>query len=101
MPGEVFPLFTISGGTVPVDTFGAVGNANRIATVTNFDYIANFTEIHGKQTLKYGLQYTRDNANDLSRIDPSGAKIANTGINLADMTSRRRRRAAAGLCSSR
>ena len=100
VPGEVFPLFTIAGGTVPVDSFGAVGNANRIATITNFDYVGNMTEIHGRHTLKYGIQYTRDNANDLSRSDPSGVwtfngmytrginangtTVANTGMNMAD-----------------
>ncbi len=100
VPGEVFPLFTIAGGTVPFANFGAAGNANRIATITNFDYIGNMTEIHGRHTLKYGIQYTRDGGNDLSRNDPSGAwtfngmytrginangtTVANTGINLAD-----------------
>lgn len=99
-PGEVFPRFNFNGGLVPVDAIGAVGNANRIASFSNWDYIANFTDIRGKHTLKYGLQYSRFNGNDHSRASPggiwtsngqytrginaSGAAVANTGANLAD-----------------
>ena len=54
VPGETFPRFNFQGGLVPVDAIGAVGNANRIASITNWDYIANFTDIRGKHTLKYG-----------------------------------------------
>ena len=100
VPGEVFPLFSFGGGLVPVAAIGAVGNANRIASFANWDYIANFTDIRGKHTLKYGVQYSRFNGNDHSRPTPSGnwtsngqytrgitatgAAVANTGTNLAD-----------------
>lgn len=100
LPGEVFPRFNFNGGTVGVGAIGAAGNANRIATFTNFDYIANFTEVHGAHTLKFGVQFSTFNGNDLSRtspsgvwssngqytrgVQPNGAVIANTGANLAD-----------------
>jgi hypothetical protein len=100
VPGEAFPLFNFGGGLVPVAAIGAAGNANRIASFTNWDYIANFTDIRGKHTLKYGGQYSRFGANDHSRPSPggtwvsngqytrgitaSGAAVANTGANLAD-----------------
>jgi hypothetical protein len=64
VPGEVFPLFSIGVGNVPVTAFGAAGNANRIASFTNWDDIANFTDIHGQHTLKYGIQYSRFGGND-------------------------------------
>jgi hypothetical protein len=100
VPGEVFPLFNFGGGLIPVAAIGAAGNANRIATFTNWDYILNFTNIHGKHTLKYGGQHSRFGGNDHSRQTPSGnwvsngqytrgitatgAPVANTGANLAD-----------------
>ena len=100
VPGEAFPLFSFGGGLVPVAAIGAAGNANRIASFTNWDYIANFTDIHGQHTLKYGVQYSRFGANDHSRASPggtwvsngqytrgvtaTGAAVANTGANLAD-----------------
>jgi hypothetical protein len=100
VPGEVFPLFSFGGGNVPVAAIGAAGNANRIASFTNWDAILNMTDIHGPHTLKYGLQYSRFGGNDHSRPTPSGnwtsngqytrgitatgTAVANTGINLAD-----------------
>src|SRR3989442_10390238 len=79
---------------------GAAGNANRIASFANWDYVANFTDIHGKHTLKYGGQYSRFNGNDHSRPTPSGnwtsngmytrgvnatgGKVANNRTKLAD-----------------
>ena len=100
VPGEVFPLFSFGGGLIPVGAIGAAGNANRIASFANWDYVANFTDIHGKHTLKYGGQYSRFNGNDHSRPTPSGnwtsngmytrgvnatgGNVANTGTNLAD-----------------
>src|SRR5262249_25790422 len=69
-------------------------------TFTNWDYILNFTDIHGRHTLKYGGQHSRFGGNDHSRQTPSGnwvsngqytrgitatgAAVANTGANLAD-----------------
>ena len=100
VPGEVFPRFVITGGTVSVSNLGAAGNANRIAAFTTFDYAANFTDIHGKHTLKYGVEYSRYAATDHNRNQPSGQwtvngaftrgiqangnAISNTGANLAD-----------------
>ena len=56
LPGEAFPLFSFGGGLVPVTAIGAIGNANRIASFTFWDQIANFTDIHGKhQELLIGI----------------------------------------------
>src|SRR5262249_957883 len=100
VPGEVFPLFNFGGGLIPVNAIGAAGNGNPIATFPNWDYILNFTDIHGRHTLKYGAQNSRFGGNDHSRQTPSGnwvsngqytrgitatgAAVANTGANLAD-----------------
>ena len=100
--GEVFPRFNIQGGRgVPMSQIGAVGNANRIAIFTNFDYEANFTKIQGNHTFKFGAKYTSFQGNEVSRPQPSGAwrptgnftgqwrlsgggRNNNTGITLAD-----------------
>lgn len=100
VPGEVFPRFSFGGGLVPVDAIGPNSNGNRTAAETNFDYTASITEIRGKHTLKYGIQYGRYNGNDHTRSTPggswtsngqftrgvqaNGSAIANTGANLAD-----------------
>ena len=98
--GEVFPRFNIQGGRVPVNQFGAAGNANRFAAFTNFDFEANFTKVSGDHTLTFGAKYTSFQGNEVSRPQPSGAwrttgnftrfhpsgssRNANTGINVAD-----------------
>ena len=99
--GEVFPRFNIQGGRGgPMTQFGAVGNANRFAAFTNFDWDANFTKIKGNHTLKFGGKYTSFQGNEVSRPQPSGAWVTsgnftrhrptgggrdnNTGADLAD-----------------
>ncbi len=98
--GEVFPRFNIQGGRVPVNQFGAVGNANRFAVFTNFDFEANFTKVKGDHTITFGAKYTAFQGNEVSRQRPSGSwriqgnltrfrptgggRNNNTGVNLAD-----------------
>ena len=98
--GEVFPRFNIQGGRVPVNQFGAAGNANRFAAFTNFDFEANFTKVSGDHTLTFGAKYTAFQGNEVSRPQPSGAwrttgnftrfrpsgggRDQNTGISVAD-----------------
>ena len=100
VPGEVFPRFVITGGTVSVSNLGATGEGNRYAAFTTTDNKLDFTHVLGKHTLKFGIQYTRYNANDHDRNQPSGQwtsngsytrgilangnAVANTGANLAD-----------------
>ena len=97
---DVFPRFTISGGTVGVSNFGTTGNQNRRAALTNTEYHVNLTLIRGSHTLKVGGHYHRYNGNEDSRqiasgeftsstrftqqLLPSGAAVANTGMTLAD-----------------
>ena len=82
------------------ENLGAVGDANRYAAFTTTDNKADFTDVRGKHTLKYGIQYTRYNANDHDQSSPSGQwtsngtytrgilangnAVANTGADLAD-----------------
>ena len=100
VPGQVFPRFVITGGTVSVSNLGATGDADRYAAFNTTDNNVNFTDIHGRHTLKYGLQYTRYAATDHDQSQPSGQwtsngsytrgiqangnTIANTGADLAD-----------------
>jgi hypothetical protein len=100
VPGQVFPRFVITGGTVSVSNLGANGDADRYAAFTTTENKLDFTDVLGKHTLKYGIQYTRFNANDHDQSQPSGQwtsngsytrgilangnTVANTGADLAD-----------------
>lgn len=100
VPGEAFPRFNFGGGLAPVNPVGAVGNANRRASFTNFDYTGRFTRIAGQHTLQFGVQYSTFNGNEVSRPQPSGVwafngnytrginasgqAVANTGLPFAD-----------------
>ena len=68
--GEGFPRMAFSG-RVPMNPVGG-GYAKRIAAFTNFDYEANFTQIRGNHTFKYGGKYTSFQGNELARPQPSG-----------------------------
>ncbi|MBI1358064.1 MAG: hypothetical protein GC160_27335 [Acidobacteria bacterium] len=70
--GEVFPRLNFQGGLVPVNQIGAVGNGNRQAEFTNWDFMANFTKTWNGHTIKFGTAFTRFQGGELSRPQPSG-----------------------------
>ncbi|MCP5120299.1 MAG: TonB-dependent receptor plug domain-containing protein, partial [bacterium] len=71
--GEVFPRINgITGGLVPMQLIGAVGNAHRFAAFNNFDYDFQFTKMQGSHTFKFGFKFSAYQGNELSRPQPSG-----------------------------
>jgi hypothetical protein len=116
-PGEVFPRFNFGGGLAPVTPIGAPnGLANRIATFMQTNVEANFTNIRGSQTLKFGSRYARYNGNINNRtnatgtftsdgrftrgVTAAGAAVANTGLPMADFLLGRLSAASAALNQS-
>jgi hypothetical protein len=99
--GPGVPSFGFGGSsTVPVDSFG--GGTFRYQGVTNEDYTANFTNVRGSHTLKFGGQWEHFNNNYYllggsfdagsytfngtytQGISATGTPVANTGLNFAD-----------------
>ncbi|MGH9675428.1 MAG: carboxypeptidase regulatory-like domain-containing protein, partial [Bryobacteraceae bacterium] len=94
-----FPGMMYGGGLVPVTGLGNA-LAIRVATTNNWEYYVNFTKIRGNHTFKYGGIYARYGGNLLRTSGAgtfgfdgrftrgstaTGAPVANTGINLADV----------------
>ncbi len=83
---------------MPFDSFG--GGPNRVEKGLYGNYLANFTEVRGAHTVKFGVAYGRFNNNDYNYnqaagqwtfngsytqgVGTNGLPLANTGINLAD-----------------
>lgn len=97
---DTFPRFNMSNGLVPTTNFGTPGNQNRRAGFTTTEYHADFANIRGQHSLKFGGDYMRFNANEAARqfasgqwvfntrwtngVNAAGANIANTGMTFAD-----------------
>jgi hypothetical protein len=103
-----FPYMYYTGGLVPVTSVGNASSRRRVFD-NNIEWTGNLTRIVGNHTLKFGAQHSRHQGN-LARseepsmnfspgakapgpgfdgrftrgITPTGAAVANTGLNLAD-----------------
>ncbi|MGH9848149.1 MAG: hypothetical protein ACREEM_56420, partial [Blastocatellia bacterium] len=69
---DAFPRFTFNGGRVPMTTFGAIGNQNRLAAFTNTQLSGSINWIRNNHNLKFGGEFWRFNANEVNRQFASG-----------------------------